>query len=171
MILAAVMLVEFAAASGIAMGNTAYCNPPWIHHYQYHELAVALTEGHFIWTLSLPRSLRPWTILMTKARGMRINVDAQWDTAYYNGKYYCYFGILPVLVYYLPYYLLTGEAFPTFAGILINTACIIAGVIFLLDRLVKKYFQRVSLGPVSFAPDPYDPGLRNAFDRPSAYIL
>lgn len=146
MILAAVMLVEFAAASGIAMGNTAYCNPPWIHHYQYHELAVALTEGHFYLDIEPSRELEAMDNPYDKGQRDADNVDAQWDTAYYNGKYYCYFGILPVLVYYLPYYLLTGEAFPTFAGILINTAFIIAGVFFLLDRLVKKYFQRVSLG-------------------------
>lgn len=29
---------------------------------------------------------------------------AYWDLAYFKGKYYCYFGVTPVLVYYYPYY-------------------------------------------------------------------
>ncbi len=31
------------------------------------------------------------------------------DRAYYEGKYYCYFGITPILTVYYPYYLLTGS--------------------------------------------------------------
>ena len=34
--------------------------------------------------------------------------DYLWDAAYYNGKFYVYFGILPVLVIFLPFYLITG---------------------------------------------------------------
>ena len=30
------------------------------------------------------------------------------DYAYYNGKYYVYFGALPVLLLFLPYYIITG---------------------------------------------------------------
>ena len=35
--------------------------------------------------------------------------DYKWDMAYYNGKYYCYFGVAPVITFYYPYYLLTGK--------------------------------------------------------------
>lgn len=33
-----------------------------------------------------------------------------WDRAYYEGKFYCYFGIAPVLVIFFPMYFLTGMA-------------------------------------------------------------
>lgn len=36
------------------------------------------------------------------------NIDYSWDTAYYNGKYYCYFGIVPALLFFVPYKLITG---------------------------------------------------------------
>lgn len=36
-------------------------------------------------------------------------VAYRWDTAYYNGKYYSYFGVTPVLTFYYPYYWITGE--------------------------------------------------------------
>ena len=32
-----------------------------------------------------------------------------WDLAYYQGHYYAYFGVTPVIVSYYPYYLLTGK--------------------------------------------------------------
>ncbi len=32
-----------------------------------------------------------------------------WDTAYYKGHYYCYFGVAPVLMVYFPYYWITGK--------------------------------------------------------------
>ena len=33
-------------------------------------------------------------------------IPAAWDRAYYNGKYYCYFGITPVLTIYYPFWFL-----------------------------------------------------------------
>ena len=33
----------------------------------------------------------------------------RWDYAYYQGKYYSYFGVTPVLVFYYPLYMLTGK--------------------------------------------------------------
>ena len=31
-----------------------------------------------------------------------------WDHAYYKGKYYVYFGVVPAILFYLPYYVITG---------------------------------------------------------------
>lgn len=39
----------------------------------------------------------------------KTGVYYDWDYAYYNGHYYCYFGATPTLSYYYPYYLLTGK--------------------------------------------------------------
>lgn len=35
-------------------------------------------------------------------------VACSWDTAYYKGKYYCYYGVVPVLLFFVPYKLITG---------------------------------------------------------------
>lgn len=37
------------------------------------------------------------------------SVFYHWDYAYYNGHYYCYFGVTPVLAFYYPFYLATGK--------------------------------------------------------------
>lgn len=36
-------------------------------------------------------------------------IPYEWDYAYYDGHYYCYFGASPTVSYYYPYYLLTGK--------------------------------------------------------------
>lgn len=38
----------------------------------------------------------------------RAGVHYHWDYAYYQGHYYCYFGVAPVLTLYLPFYWITG---------------------------------------------------------------
>ena len=146
LLIAFLLIAQLAVAAGITLGNETYCDPPWIHHYQYHELAVALSEGHFYLDIEPSQELMAMENPYDKNERNYLNVDAQWDTAYYEGKYYSYFGVLPVLVYYLPYYLMTGEAFPTHIGIIINCAAIIAGIYFLMDILVRKYFRQASVG-------------------------
>ena len=43
------------------------------------------------------------------------NVDYRWDMAFKDGKYYSYFGVVPVLLLYFPYYWITGKT-PTLDG-------------------------------------------------------
>ncbi len=39
----------------------------------------------------------------------RMNANSLYDRAFFDGKYYSYFGIAPILVFYYPYYLVTGN--------------------------------------------------------------
>ena len=57
-----------------------------------------------------------------------------------------YFGVLPVLLFYLPFYLLTGSSFPTAIGVLIACIMFVLGVTALMDRFARHHFKRVSLG-------------------------
>ena len=68
------------------------------------------------------------------------------DVAYYNGHYYVYFGVVPVILFYLPFYLLTGANFPTAIGVLIAVVAFVLGCSALLDRFARYHFKRVSLG-------------------------
>ena len=48
-----------------------------------------------------------------------LGVSAKWDHLLFEGKYYSYYGIAPVLLLYLPYNLLTGYYFPVAESILL----------------------------------------------------
>ena len=57
-----------------------------------------------------------------------------------------YFGVVPVILFYLPFYLLTGANFPTAIGVLIAVVAFVLGCSALLDRFARYHFKRVSLG-------------------------
>ncbi len=48
-----------------------------------------------------------------------LGVSAKWDHLLFDGKYYSYYGIAPVLLLFLPYNLLTGYYFPTAEAVLL----------------------------------------------------
>ena len=47
-----------------------------------------------------------------------------WDRAYYDGDYYSYFGASPVLLFYFPFYFMSGGYVPT-----TNMACVFFGIL------------------------------------------
>lgn len=117
---------------------------------QYAELAKSLAEGH----LYLDAQPPDWLVSMDDPydKGARDELQKQtgqsyrYDTAYYNGHYYVYFGVVPVLIYYLPFYLVTGESFPTAIGVLMSGILFVIGVTQLLLLFARNHFKRVSLG-------------------------
>ena len=78
-------------------------------------------------------------------------VSYKLDAAYYNGRYYVYFGVAPVMLAYIPYYVLTG-------GYLGNTpvifVCLVIIALFsflLISMLVRRKFCNASCGIVVLA--------------------
>ncbi len=73
------------------------------------------------------------------------NVSAKWDHVLYNGKYYSYYGIGPVILLYMPFHLITGHYLESLVGVLLfNTiALIFLGMTFY--KLMKKLFPDIPL--------------------------
>ncbi|GBU21982.1 hypothetical protein R80B4_01884 [Fibrobacteres bacterium R8-0-B4] len=61
------------------------------------------------------------------------------DWVYYKGKFYCYFGIVPALVLYVPYTLITGNYLSNHGGIFIFAAISIILLARLWRFFVRKY--------------------------------
>lgn len=118
----------------------------WDHHYQYHRLAESILQGH-VWldyedAGALETLENPYDFDLRRDTG----VSEHWDTAYYEGKYYVYFGIVPVLLFYLPYHMLTGLAFPTWAGVFLSMTGVVTGAFYLVYQLLKRWFSDTSFG-------------------------
>lgn len=64
--------------------------------------------------------------------GQRQGISYMWDRAMYEGKYYSYFGIAPILNLYFPHYLLTGKI-------------ISAGAVKTIYALIATFFSCASL--------------------------
>lgn len=74
------------------------------------------------------------------------NVSAAWDHVFYDGKYYSYYGIAPVILLFLPYHKLTDCFFPTDIAVLIFA---VIGIIFLTmtyNSIIKRWFSRIPSG-------------------------
>ena len=69
--------------------------------------------------------------------------DYIWDAAFYNGKYYIYFGILPALILLIPYYMVTGEYMLSSLAILIFSVLTIISMKELIKSIYKRYFKDV----------------------------
>ena len=73
------------------------------------------------------------------------NVSSNWDHSYYNGKYYCYFGIVPVFTVYAPYYLATGMMPCDAAVTSILTLEILLFLFLAAVKLTKLFIPRCNL--------------------------
>ena len=117
---------------------------------QYAELAKAMTEGKLYLNEEPPEWLQNMDDPYDKGARDELQKETGemylFDVAYYEGNYYVYFGVIPVLLFYLPFFLLTGGNFPTAIGVLIACIAFILGCSALLDRFARYHFKRVSLG-------------------------
>lgn len=86
-----------------------------------------------------------------KARvGLSRTEDYLWDTAYYNGHFYIYFGILPVLLLFLPFNLLTGNYLKMSVGNYIFSVLILILLKEILLKLINRYFNKISFKNVIY---------------------
>lgn len=140
------MAIQIGIVLVLSLDNPRYIDPPWPYHHQYQNLAHSLAEGHFYLdeepSAALLNMANPYD---TQLRD-KLDIDFAWDHAYYGGKYYVYFGIVPVLIFYLPFYLMTGQDFPTIQGIIICEIALIYGITLLMHTLIKRFFKKTSLG-------------------------
>jgi len=124
--------------------------PGTAQHQQYAKLARALERGE-TWidsdtdrpSLDLLDAMKnPYN--SSARRGVFQNTDVlySWDTAYYKGHYYVYFGVVPVLLFYLPYHLFTGADLSTVWVAILCGALIVVGAFVFLRALIRRYFPK-----------------------------
>lgn len=110
------------------------------HHQQYYRLAEALSRGETDIGVApyVSELTNPYDPTLREATGL----DFKWDHAYYHGRYYVYFGVVPVLLFYLPFYLLTGRHLPHVDCVFLLGGLLMAGIAWLLWQIVRRWFPR-----------------------------
>lgn len=154
------MLVPLVVGAACALQSSESANlstifPPVYGNYtydsdQYARLADALLHGHPWLDLTVPKELaaarNPYSLAL-RAQLLSSGVTPIfWDHAFWGGRWYCYFGVLPAILLYIPYELATGRGLstPTAAMVLI-TLFAIWGTAF-VSRVVQRHFPNSSLG-------------------------
>lgn len=69
-----------------------------------------------------------------------------WDSAFYEGHYYSYFGVVPAVLFYVPFQLITGLNLSTDFIVYVITVITAILSVLLLHQIVKKYLKKCSVG-------------------------
>lgn len=128
---------------------------------QYGHLADALIHGHTWLDLPVPQTLAPADNPYDTA--VRDQLLAQgttpiyWDYAFYEGHWYSYFGVLPALLLFVPYRLLSpllpslSTSLPSDAAVLFLMFGFLVFGSLLIIRIVHMAFPHASLAFASIA--------------------
>ena len=149
-VMAVILVLQCSFFALMAFNNPTFTRTaPFQHHTQYQRLARCLLKGQ----VYLDEEPAPALQEMENPydTNLRDEVMAQsgqfyrWDHAYHDGHYYVYFGVVPVLLLYIPYYLITGSDMPNFIGVVIFSMLFAAAVYALTAAVVRRWFRRTSL--------------------------
>lgn len=134
----------------IISSSSHYLNIISKHQAQYQELARSFLNGHLYLEEEVPQFLlemeNPYDYAARYAQGKYY----YWDAALYNGHYYVYFGVIPCLLTYLPYHVITGNDLPNDIALFIFAILFIISCFVLVKQVIKRYFPNMSISYVSY---------------------
>lgn len=113
------------------------------HRNQYELMAENLLEGRLHFDYGDEDQIAQLENPYDPDERTESGVKYHWDHAYYNGRYYMYFGIVPVLLVFLPYRVITGEALTTYHATQLFVAAAIVGIFLLFHMLAKRFFKKL----------------------------
>ena len=115
-------------------------------YQQYGALAHSLLNGRLDLEEDPPAELLAMDNPYDASARDALNIQGgRWDHAFYNGRYYVYFGIVPCLLFQLPFEAITGIQNLAYAPCMV-----ILGLVFLiscygiLSQVVRRWFPQAS---------------------------
>lgn len=148
-----VVVIPFWEPSNSGLATATYNTAFWdgestvsFVYQQYGALAHSLLNGRLDLETDPPEALlamdNPYDATQRDALGIQ---GGLWDHAFYNGRYYVYFGIVPCLLFQLPFEAITGIQNLAYAPCMV-----ILGLVFLLScfgilsQVVRRWFPQAS---------------------------
>lgn len=126
---------------------------PW--QAQYQQLADAFLNGHLHLFRETPPDFlltmeNPYDTALRAQLSQETGENVYWDAAYHNGNYYVYFGVLPCLLLYLPFRLLTGGDLPNGVAVLVFACLVTVAVFMLVWELLRRYADAKRMSLLSY---------------------
>lgn len=165
----ALIAIPLTAALVNVILRVPWLGPQWSHDpysytydfNQYPQIADSLLHGRPWLDLPVPDALsqadNPYDI-GTRNELLRQGVgDIYWDHVFFNGHWYSYFGVIPAIVVFLPYQLVTSLWVPGGAWLpstVASTLFTIGFVIFAaltVVRLLNRFLPGISVGVTALA--------------------
>lgn len=138
-------LIVLLAGAGLFLvkSNPACVKSIWPHHAQYQQLARAMEQGTVVIDdkpdPALLQKENPYDTIALGVEGIAYHMDY----AFYDGNYYVYFGIVPELLFFLPYYLLTGQDLSNYLVVWAFYVMMLAGIFGTLWEVVQRFGKKV----------------------------
>lgn len=159
-VFASVLLIGTLSYMFIHLSSTAVAYPIPIEELHAHtsgttgkidifvSLFDAFKKGRIDLDLDVDPKLLELTNPWSPAERNAAHVSYYWDHAFYNGKYYSYYGPLPVIVASFPFYFLSGCRYvPTAFGLeLIGMAFLIPSFLLLMIEIFRLIQKKVNWG-------------------------
>lgn len=149
LIVACVICIQIVFFYKVATLNPDFTEPAWANHTQYQDLAKSLLNGQFYVYDDAPDCLKemenPYDRVL---RDSVINANGagyRWDTAFYNGKYYVYFGVVPAILFYIPHYLITHSDLPNYEAVICSAIIFVLATHGLISEFIRKYFKNTTM--------------------------
>jgi len=128
----------------------------WIKMYS-HQMTDALLKKQLHLDIEVPKALleieRPYDNEYRQQNGLFINWNIKsldtlentllGDHAYYKGKYYSYFGMVPVIILFAPYKLLTGNYLPSSMGAFLFASLATVLLMLLWKQIAQNYLKKI----------------------------
>ena len=156
--ISAACITLIACAAAIGASTYKLCDQKWSDvlkqetgNQMSQELVEAFEHGSTSLLEEPAEELKafddPYDRRLRESQGL----DIRWDHVYYNGHYYSYYGIAPVILVFMPYHLMTGYFLPDAAAIMLFAVIGIIGLSCLFMKYIEKYFPEAPAGFVIIA--------------------
>ncbi len=130
----------------------------WIKMYSHH-MTDALLKKQLHLDIKVPQALleaeRPYDYVYRKQKGMIVHWNMKsllsdtlenalfGDHTYYKGKYYSYFGMVPVIILFAPYKLITGDYLPSSMGAFLFASIATILLMLLWKQITQNYLKKL----------------------------
>ena len=141
-IAAALVIISCIVPMGL---SPVYNGEAGEYRNQYETITESFLKGQLHFDYEADARLLAMENPYDMAARANQGIPFHWDHALYNGRYYMYFGVVPVLLLFLPFRVITGHALTGYHGTQIFAAAYIAGLFMLFYHLGRKYFEKTSV--------------------------
>ncbi len=155
-----IILIILVYAGFAFRANALSADDPQQGNYQY--LTEGFLSGHLNLSISPPAQLLQ---LKNPYDAMRNKNFRQLDASLYHGKYYLYFGPLPVFIYFMPFKCLTGVNPSNASAVFVFLSLSFIMGFSLLLKIKRDYFSHISPSQFVWA------GLVIGFANNSLFLL
>lgn len=131
-------------------GTTKFEGAVYDDGQQYAYLADSILAGRTWLDLDVPDWLanmdNPYDAQERFDHAYETGEPFYWDFAFYDGKYYCYFGALPALVAFVPFKVLTGADLRTDYAVAFFAVVLALSIAVFLFRFMRRFAPETTLG-------------------------